>query len=465
MSISSPLDSLEPVLAWITQHQQDAIADLQQFCRQPSVSAQSQGMSEMAEMVAKNLKALGATTTIVPTEGFPVIVGQLTGTNSSRLAFYNHYDVQPPEPLEAWSVHPFDATIRDGKLYARGVADNKGNLVARLWAVRAWQAVHNELPCGVTFLFEGEEEIGSPHLAGFAETHQDLLQADGCVWESGNRDYRGAITLSAGLKGVLSVELRVRTVAYDLHSSNASLAPNAAWRLVEALNTLHAPSGHVLIPGFYDAVQPPTPIEREMMQRFPINTQTLLRSWHIDHFINDANAADPIAATEHLLYSPTCNICGIWSGYTGPGGKTVLPATATAKLDFRLVPDQQPDTIQSLLRQHLDQQGFADIEIVRLEQPSLPAQSSLDTPLVAALTRAATTTYGIGPNILPRKAGSGPMQELCVRYGIPVVNGAGAGNDDSHVHGPDENIKIEDYILNIKLIATLLAEFANGNGS
>ena len=460
MSLSSPLTSLEPVLAWITAHQQDAIADLQQFCRQPSISAQSQGMHEMAELVAKNLNALGATTTGVPTEGFPVIVGQLSGAISTRLAFYDHYDVQPPEPLAAWSVPPFDATIRDSKLYARGVADNKGNLVARLWAVRAWQAVHNTLPCNVTFLFEGEEEIGSPHLPSFAAAHQDLLKADGCVWESGNRDHRGAITLSAGLKGVLSVELRARTVAYDLHSSNAPLAPNAAWRLVEALNTLHNASGRVLIPGFYDAVQAPTPIEREMMQRFPINPQTLLQSWHSDHFINAASATDPIAATEHLLYSPTCNICGMWSGYTGTGGKTVLPATASAKLDFRLVPDQRPDTVQALLRQHLDQQGCADIEVVRLEQPSQPAQSSLDTPLVAAMARAATSTYHIEPNILPRKAGSGPMYELCLRYGIPVVNGAGAGNDDSHVHGPDENITLADFVLNMKLIATMLAEFA-----
>src|SRR5579875_1945318 len=162
MSLSSPLASLEPVLAWITDHQQDAITDLQQFCRQPSVSTQNLGMREMSELVARNLKALGATTTVIPTAGFPVIVGQLDGTHTRRLAFYDHYDVQPPEPLEAWSIPPFDATIREGKLYARGVADNKGNLVARLWAVRAWQAVHNALPCGVTFLFEGEEEIGSP---------------------------------------------------------------------------------------------------------------------------------------------------------------------------------------------------------------------------------------------------------------------------------------------------------------
>ena len=167
-------------------------------------------------------------TSLVPTQGFPVVVGRLAGERARRLAIYDHYDVQPPEPPEAWSVLPFDATIRDDRLYARGVADNKGNLVARLWAAQAWHEVHGTLPCGVTFLVEGEEEIGSPSLGEFARTHQDVLQADSYLWEAGARNEQGAITITAGLKGLLSVELRVQSVAYDLHSSHAPLAPNAA---------------------------------------------------------------------------------------------------------------------------------------------------------------------------------------------------------------------------------------------
>src|SRR5260221_6135528 len=147
-----------------------------------------------------------------------MVVGRLPGERARRFAIYDHYDVQPPEPLEAWSVPPFAATMRDGRLYARGVADNKGNLVARLWAVRAWREVHGRLPCGVTFLVEGEEEIGSPSLSEFARAHQDLLQADACLWEAGVRNERGAITITAGLNGLFSVELRVRRVPYDLHS-------------------------------------------------------------------------------------------------------------------------------------------------------------------------------------------------------------------------------------------------------
>ena len=459
MSLATLPERLKPVLTWIEEHSDAAIADLQRFCRQPSISAQGQGMREMAQLVAESLRELGAETSLEPTGGFPVVVGRFAGESARRLAIYDHYDAQPPEPLEAWSTPPFGAAIRDGRLYARGVADNKGNLVARLWAVRAWREVHGALPCGVTFLVEGEEEIGSPGLGEFARTHQDVLQADACLWEAGARNEQGSITLTAGLKGILSVELRVQSVAYDLHSSNAPLAPNAAWRLVEALGSLHEPSGRVRIPGFYDAVRPPTEAERLLMARSPIDTQVLRQSWKVDHLLGPDQ--DPVALTERLLYSPTCNICGLWSGYQGPGGKTVLPAKAGAKLDFRLVPDQDPETILALLQRHLAEQGFADVEVILLEAPSRPAQSSIETPLLETLVRSARYVYGIDPQVLPRRPGSGPMEELCLRYGLPVVNGAGVGYDGSRVHGPDEHIRLDDFLLNIKLIAVLLAEFAS----
>jgi acetylornithine deacetylase/succinyl-diaminopimelate desuccinylase-like protein len=458
MVLSTPPELLEPVLTWIEEHRDAAIANLQLFCRQPSISAQGQGMQEMAHLVAESLRALGAGTSLVPTQGFPVVVGHLAGESTRCLAIYDHYDAQPPEPLEAWSTPPFEAAIRDGRLYARGVADNKGNLVARLWAMRAWREVHGALPCGVTFLVEGEEEIGSPSLGEFARTHQNMLQADACLWESGARNEQGSITITAGLKGILSVELRVQSVAYDLHSGNAPLAPNAAWRLVEALGSLHEPSGLVRIPGFYDAIRPPTETERRLMTRFPIDTRALCENWKVDRLLGPNQ--DPVTLTEHLLYSPTCNICGLWSGYQGPGGKTVLPARAGAKLDFRLVPDQDPETILTLLRRHLTEQGFADVEVILLETPSRPAQSSMETPLVEALVRSARYVYGIEPQVLPRRPGSGPMEELCLRYGLPAVNGAGVGYDGSRGHGPDEHIRLDDFLLNIKLIAVLLAEFA-----
>lgn len=449
---------LESVFQWIDSQRDAAIADLQRFCRQPSIAAQNWGMTEMAEIVQAALLDLGAATQSIATAGFPVIVGRLSGVGSRHLAIYNHYDVQPPEPLDAWTVQPFVAEIQDGKLYARGVADNKGNLVARLWAVRAWQAVHGKLPCAVTFLFEGEEEIGSPNLAAFAAANQDLIRADACLWEAGYRDKSGALPLYAGLKGMLYIELRVRGVAFDLHSSNAPLAPNAAWRLVQALNSLRDSNGRIAIAGFYDAVQPPTERERELMRAFPADVEPLRQLWQVDHLLGDSD--DPAALTERLLFEPTCNICGLWSGYSGPGTKTILPATAGVKIDFRLVPNQTPEQVLAQLRQHLQNHGFDDVEVVELEGTEHPAQSSVETPLMDALVRSARLVYGVEPRVQPRMAATGPMEQLCQRYGIPAIGGAGVGYIESHTHAPNENIRVDDFILGIKHIVALLAEFA-----
>src|SRR6266700_6455812 len=404
MTFSEHKQQLQPVLEWIDTHRDEAISDLRRFCSRPSVAAQNWGMQEMARIVESSLQDLEAETEQVATSGFPVIVGKLKGASERHLAIYNHYDVQPPEPLDAWQSPPFEAAIRDGCLYARGVADNKGNLVARLWAARAWRAVHGTLPCHVTFLFEGEEEIGSPNLGSFAEAHQDLVRADACLWETGYRDATGALHIYAGVTGILYIELRTRSVAYDLHSSNAPLAPNAVWRLIAALNTLRTEDGKILIPHFYDDVAAPTEREREVMERFPINVDALQQNWEAT--ILPGPADSQVTPTERLYYSPTCNICGIWGGYSGSGSKTIIPATAGVKIDFRLVPHQDPQLILGHLRKHLIDQGFDDIEVVELEGTEHPGQTPIDTPLMEALIRSARTIYGNVPHVQPRTAGT-----------------------------------------------------------
>ena len=456
---SSVADHLEAVLSWIDEQRDNAIADLERFCRQPSVAAQDWGMEEMAAIVSDSLGSIGADTTLVPTEGYPVVVGRLDGPGSRRLAIYNHYDVQPPEPLDQWATSPFEAVIRDGALYARGVADNKGNVVARIWAARAWQAVHGSLPCSLTFIVEGEEEVGSPHLGSFADEHQDLLQADGCLWEAGYRDDNGALPLYAGLKGMLYVELHAQGVGYDLHSSNATLAPSAAWRLVEALASLRDSEGRVLIPDFYGDVRPPTDAERELMRAAPIDPEALRHNWGASRLLG--NEQDAYSLTERNLFQPTCNIAGLWGGYTGPGTKTVLPAKASAKIDFRLVPDQDPLKILENMRRYLADGGFPDVEVVALEGTEWPAQSPVDTPLMQALVRSARRVYGVEPRVLPRMAATGPMEQLCQRHGLPAVGGAGVGHSMSRTHSPNENIKLDDFILGIKHVAALFAEFAD----
>ena len=450
---------LHPVLEWIDSQSASAITDLQRYCRQPSVAAQDWGMADMARIVAEDLRKLGADTTLAPTRGYPVVVGRLGGDRPGRLMIYNHYDVQPPESLDEWRVPPFDAAIEDGVLIARGVADNKGNVVTRLWAVRAWLEVHGSLPCGVTFVIEGEEEIGSPHLGEFAAQNRDLLQADACLWEAGYREEGGALMLYAGLKGMLYVELRAQGVAYDLHSSNANLASSAAWRLVEALSPLRDADGRVLIPGFYEDVRPPSEREIKLIRQAPIGSEALKRQWGVDRLLGPSQ--DPLDLTVRSLFEPTCNIAGLVSGYGGPGTKTVLPARAFAKIDFRLVPDQDPGRIAASLRSYLKDGGFPDVEVVELEGTERPAQSQVETPLMAAMARTARDIYGIEPRVMPRMSATGPMEQLCQRHGLPAVGGAGVGYAGSRTHAPNENIRLEDFILGIKHVAAIIGEFGS----
>jgi acetylornithine deacetylase/succinyl-diaminopimelate desuccinylase-like protein len=218
---------IDDILAHIDDHMEETVARLQAFCRQPSIAAQGEGMAEMADLVRRALAHAGADAELVDTRGYPVVLGRFAGWGSKTLMFYNHYDVQPPDPLELWDSPPFAAEIRADHLYARGVADNKGNLIARLAAVEAWLAVRGELPLNILFVAEGEEEIGSLNLGTFAEAHRDKLQADGCIWETGYKDTKGRLEIMLGAKGILAVDLEVQALGRDLHSANAAIAESA----------------------------------------------------------------------------------------------------------------------------------------------------------------------------------------------------------------------------------------------
>ncbi|MGD8623414.1 MAG: M20/M25/M40 family metallo-hydrolase [Anaerolineae bacterium] len=446
---------MQEIMAFVDEHLDETVARLQVFCRQPSIAAQGVGMAEMAEMVRRSLEEAGGQAGLVPTGGYPVVLGRFAGRGTKTLMFYNHYDVQPPEPFDLWDSPPFAAEIRDGHLYARGVADNKGNLIARLAAVEAWLATRGELPLNVLFVVEGEEEIGSPHLGAFAEENRDKLQADGCIWESGYKDTRDRLEILLGVKGILAVDLSVRKIGRDLHSSTAAIVESAAWRLVWALDSLKGPDERVLIPGFYDEVRPPDARDRAMLAAWDYDEAGYLSEVGAEQFVLDLQGQ---AMKEKYLFQPTCNICGIASGYDGPGVKTVLPAEARAKLDFRLVPDQDPYDILEKLRAHLDRQGFGDVEI-HAEGPEYPARTDLDDPLVGAVVRAARRAYGTEPVVKPLMAATGPMYELCQRWGLPAA-GAGIGWVGSRGHSPNENVRLEDLRQGIKHAALILEEFS-----
>jgi acetylornithine deacetylase/succinyl-diaminopimelate desuccinylase-like protein len=418
----------------------------------------------MAELVRHTLAAAGAEVEMLATDGYPVVVGRFrastapAGANSRTLMFYNHYDVQPPEPLDQWHSPPFAAEIRDGHLYSRGVADNKGNLVARLAAVEAWQAARGDLPLDVLFVVEGEEEIGSPHLGAFAAQNRERLRADGCIWESGYRDSLGRLEILLGVKGILAVDLSVRCVNRDLHSATAAVVPSAAWRLIWALDSLKGPDERVRIAGFYDDVRPLDERDRAMLAAWDYDAAGMLHDIGAGQFLL---GLEDEALKEKYLFQPTCNVCGMHTGYGGPGVKTVLPAEARAKLDFRLVPDQDPHDILAKLRAHLDAQGFADVEI-EAEGPEFPARTDPADPLVGAVVRAARRAYDAEPMVMPLMAATGPMYELCQRWGLPAA-GAGIGWIGSRVHAPDENVRLEDLRHGIRHIALIMDEFSRAS--
>lgn len=426
--------------------------ELVAFCAQPSIAARGIGMEEAAGLVVDHLERLGATAQRFDVGGpAPILYAEL-GQGPRTLLVYNHYDVQPPDPLDEWQTPPFEPAVREGRIYARGVADDKGDLLCRLQAIEAYQEAIGPLPLRVRFLVEGEEEVGSPNLEAFVDKHRHLLQADGCLWETGQKDARRRVVLELGVKGICYLELSCKTAASDLHSMWGGIVPNAAWRLVWALDTLKDPHGRILVDGLMDYVQPPTRAERAHLAALPFDTAKIKADFGFDDYVGGLQGVDLLV--KHF-YEPTCTLCGLKSGYLADGAKTVLPNAATAKVDFRLVPDLTPELVLELVRMHLQRRGFDDIEVTLLNG-LLPARSRRQDPFVGACVEAARATYGQEPLVYPNSPGSGPMYTVC--RGMPAVM-AGVAHANSHLHAPNENIYVQDYLEGIRFVGELIQRY------
>lgn len=447
----------EAVDRQIEQRLDHSLAELSRLVAQPSIAAQNVGMEACAATVAGMLRARGFDARILPTSGAPVVVAERAGRSERTLLVYNHYDVQPPEPLELWTSPPFEATLRDGRLYGRGVSDDKGHLTARLLAIDALLAVERELPCRVKWVIEGEEEVGSVHLPAFVREHRALLAADACLWEFGSVDHREVPQLFAGLRGICYVELSVQTASRDAHSGlGGSIFPNAAWRLTWALASLKGPDERVRIAGFYAPVRPPSARDRELMSAIPEAADDHRARYGLRSFLRGMTGGLELWIAE--VFEPTCTICGLTSGYQGAGSKTVLPARASAKVDFRLVPDQAPEQVLAQLRAHLDAHGFDDIQITFLGGG--PAgRTDPDHPFLALVARTAEPVYGVPMEIVPMVGGSGPNHAFIHELGVPVAT-AGLGHPDTRAHAPDENLRVDLYLKHAKHVARLMEAFA-----
>ncbi|MCI0577516.1 MAG: M20/M25/M40 family metallo-hydrolase [Chloroflexi bacterium] len=448
-------DTLDRIDHYLDDHLEEFIAGLARLCAQPSVSTQNVGITECAQLVAEMLREHGYQAELLPSAGFPIVYGEGAGRGDKTLLFYLHYDVQPAEPLELWESPPFTLTRRGDNLYARGVADDKGHIITRLAGLAAVRHALGELPCRVKFIIEGEEEMGSPSMASFIEGHQEMLAADGCVWEFGGVNYDGAPIQVLGMRGICYVELVAKTANQDAHSGlGGSIFPNAAWRLVWALNTLKDQDERILIPGFYDAVQPPTPYDLELLARLPDDAEKTKEMYGLKGFLKGMAGVELRRAA---VFEPTCTICGLDSGYQGPGSKTVLPAEARAKVDFRLIPNQSPDDILAKLRAHLDAQGFGDIEIV-YHGGTRPARTDPNHPFVQLTNETAAEVYGQEMVVSPLSGGSGPNYPFVHTLRLPVV-ATGVGYPGGRVHAPNEHIRLHDFIQGIRHTARIVEAF------
>jgi acetylornithine deacetylase/succinyl-diaminopimelate desuccinylase-like protein len=432
------------------------VDDLKEFARVPTISALRQAEAEGADACRRILEKHGVTTRLMEVPGGPpMVVGDvLVDPRQPTLILYNHYDVQPVDPLHEWKHDPFDPVIEDGNLYARGVSDTKGNAVAQALAQAAIRQVAGTFPVNLRFMIEGEEEVGSPHLGAFAARHPALFRGDGATVEAMGHTPDGLPELYLGSKGILYVELRVRTAAVDQHSSLAAVLPNPAWRLIQALAVIRDGRGRVLVPGFYDRMARPTKEGLDALRKNPFDPIAYKKAYGVTHVLGGKTRLDRL---RQYVYTPTCNIDGFYTGYIGESSKTINPAHALVKLDFRLLPGQRPERILKSLKTHLRRKGFGDVEVIQ-HSTFEPGASPLSSRLARSVVAACREVYGRPPAMAPWVGGSSSTW-FYTRQGTPAALPPGVGYTGSRIHAPNEHIRLDDARRAIKAFAAMMMLF------
>lgn len=429
----------QAVLDHAARRQDDDLRDLFTLLQQPSISAQNVGVAECAALEESLLRDAGLDVRRLDAPGHPVIYGEWLGApGKPTILFYGHYDVQPADPLELWESEPFTPTIRDGRIYCRGVADNKAQQFSHIAAIRAWMQAHGSLPCNVKVILEGEEEVGSPHLDTVVAAHKDLLTADLVYTSDGPVTDDRYPEITFGVRGLLYVELHAQGANRDLHSGHwGGVAPNPILALARLLTTIIDDNNYVLIDGFYDSVRKPTPGAQAAMDALPFDTAQTIAGIGLTEMVPPHD----LGYAMRVMARPTLNIAGITGGYSGEGSKTVLPAKASMKIDMRLVPDQTPDEIWEKIKAHVEKHGDG-IEIRRLDGGMLPSFTPVEHPLADVVATAVERGFGTAPIKVPSAGGSLPdsvwtqtlgAASFLVPYGAP----------EQANHSPNESYRLE----------------------
>jgi acetylornithine deacetylase/succinyl-diaminopimelate desuccinylase-like protein len=450
--------STSAVDAYIEKNSRRFVDELKELCTFPSISNHGlDAVKPARDWLAERLSGFTDRIETLEAGGMPALYAEVKGAGRRKLLLYQHYDVQPVDPVDLWSSPPFEPSEKDGRIVARGVADDKADVMARIHALETLKSM-GEVPVTLRFLIEGEEEIGSKSFEKIAHEHADKLHADGCLWESGTSfDEAGRPTIQFGCRGLLYLTLRVKLLDFDQHSGFASIYPSAAMYMIGALASLRDQDMNIKIEGFYDRAIKPTEADRQMMAKIDPGIDKRKQLVGFDRLVRNPK---PEQVIEQMLFLPTCNIAGVASGYQGPGSKTVLPAEAMAKLDFRLIPDQDPTEVLDQLRKHLDKHGFEKVEILAGEGEK-PARSDPSSAIGKTVIESVRELHG-DPILWPFMPATGPMHPVVADLGVPTVLPVGVGRPDNRIHAPNENIHAADYIDTIRLMCRVWQRFGEG---
>lgn len=443
------------IFDYIEENQASYVERLMEYVRKPSISVGRVGIDEAADYITGIMVKAGLEARIHPTKGCPIVLGRrLESETAPTILLYGHYDVQPPDPIDAWISPPFEPEVRNGRIFGRGVGDNKGQHLAQILAIEALLAHQEKLPCNIIMLLEGEEETGSPQLAGFVRDNRQNLKADLTIIADGPVHETGRPCILFGVRGVISFDLKATGANRDLHSGNwGGIAPNPLWQLVHLLASMKNESGQITIDGFSKNVKSPTEMELELLSNLPDDTDAIKKNLNVTHL-------DPSSANifgERTAFLPTLTINGFHGGYDGPGSQTVLPSSATVKCDIRLVANQTVAEIVEKVAAHVKKHA-PEIEIV-FHDGMEPSKTPVDSPYTEPIQRAIHAAQNVKPLLVPSLGGSLPTYAFTNILNLPTF-GVPYANPDQNNHAPNENLEISRFVSGIKTGVALMVHLA-----
>lgn len=448
---------------YVSENRRRLIDELMAFLAQPSVSTTGVGIEDTVRMLRDELGRLGFATRVLALEGAnPVVFGEVQpAAAKTSLCVYGHYDVQDPAPLAEWHSDPFKPEIRHGHIFARGATDDKGNLFANVKAAEAILKLAPELPLHLKFFFEGEEEIGSPNLRRYMQQYADLLRSAATVLCDRGVHESGRPQIYLGDKGMVSAKIACRRVVRDVHSGHAPLIPSSIWDLIRLLESLKDPAGHILVPDYYQDVVPPSEQELALLNSIPFDPERFRKQYGISHILA---GGDPIEILRTLVFEPTANISGITSGWMGAKPKTIIPAEASAYLDFRLVKSQKAARVSEKVTRFIESSPYGPFEL-EITPHFEEYRCDPSDPWARLAIAVARDVTGREPVVWPLLDGSGPLCWFHQDLGGPTyIVGLGAPFETANTHAPNENIGIEQYLTGIVQMAAFLYRAAGISG-